>query len=126
MELDAFTARLGDLQGRVVDGTGEVRFVLGALDAGRFARLVAGDHVQVVQSFDVTHVALIRASLALAAPASLPSGLAWEASVVVDGTKRAALRCAPGRARRTGDLAANVSKLAGVHDVGVRLELVAS
>lgn len=124
MELDAFTARLGDMQGRVVDGAGEVRFVLGALDAGRFARLVPGDHVEVVQPLDVTHVAMVRASFELSAPASLPSGLAWEASVVVDGAKRAAFRCAPGRARRTHDLAANVSKLAGVHDVGVRLELV--
>ncbi len=124
MDLDAFTARLGDVQGRVVDAAGEVRFVLGALDAGRIARLIPGDHVEVVQSVDLSHVALVRASLELEAPASLSAGLAWEASVVVDGAKRATLRCGPGRARQTRDLAANVSKLAGLHDVGVRLELV--
>lgn len=74
MDLDAFTARLGDLQGLIVDGAGEARFVL--LDAGRFARLVPGDHVEVVQPLDVTHVAIVRASFGLSAPASLPSGFA--------------------------------------------------
>lgn len=124
MELDAFTARLGADQGRVVDAAGEVRFILGAIDDGRYARLAPGDHVDVVQSLDVTQVALVRASFELRAPASLPAGLAWEASVVVDGTKRASLRCVTGRTRRSTDLAANVSKLTGLHDVGVRLELV--
>lgn len=124
MELDAFTSRLGDLQGRVVDSAGRVSFILGASEPGRFAKLVPGDHVDVVQSLDVTHVALVRATLGLAAPTSLPGWLAWEASIVIDGVKRAAIRCGAGRRRRTADLAANVSKLVGVHDVGFRLELV--
>ena len=55
----------------------------------------------------------------------VPAGLAWEASVVVDGVKRSRMTCAPGRTRSITDLAANVSKLTGTHDVGVRLELVA-
>jgi hypothetical protein len=54
----------------------------------------------------------------------MPAGLAWEASVVVDGMKYASLRSRPGRERTVTDLAANVSKLAGVHVIGVRLELV--
>ena len=47
-----------------------------------------------------------------------------EASIVVDGTKRATATAKPGRSRTLTDLAANVSKLSGVHQVGVRLELV--
>jgi hypothetical protein len=54
----------------------------------------------------------------------MPPGLVWEASVVVDGQKRARLRCEAGRCRAVRDLAANVSKLSGLHQVGVRLELV--
>ncbi len=55
----------------------------------------------------------------------MPPGLVWEASVVVDGQTRARLRCEAGRSRLMRDLAANVSKLNGLHQVGVRLELVA-
>ena len=57
-------------------------------------------------------------------PAGTPAGLAWEASLVVDGTALARMRAKPGRERLVTDLAANVSKLSGVHTVGVRLELV--
>jgi hypothetical protein len=46
--------------------------------------------------------------------------------VIVDGAKRARATCAAGRTRSISDLAANVSKLAGSHVVGVRLELVAA
>jgi len=124
MSFDAFTARLGDQQGRVVAPDGSVVFVLGELDAGRFARLLPGDRVEVVQPLDVTGIALVRATLTLQAR-SLPADRAWEASVTVDGVKRGSLRCGARRTRRTADLAANVSKLSGLHDIGVRLELVA-
>ena len=123
MELDAFTSRLGDGQGRVAVG-GEVRFVLGDTEPGRFFDVVAGDRVEVTQSTDLTGVALVRVLARLRAPKGVPPGLAWEVSVVVDGVKQARMTCAPGRSRSITDLAANVSKLTGLHDVGVRLELV--
>jgi hypothetical protein len=125
-ELDAFTARLGVGQGRVVGDGGTATFVLGDVDVGRVFDLVAGDHVEVTQPIDVTGLTLVRASLRLRMPAVMPTGLAWEASIVVDGIKHARAACAPGRARTIADLAANVSKLSGVHTVGVRLELVAT
>jgi hypothetical protein len=125
MELDAFTCRLGDGQGRVATPDGEVRFVLGDTEPGRLFDLVAGDRVEVAQSTDLTGVALVRAILRMRVPKGVPAGLTWEASVVVDGVKRSRMTCAPGRTRSITDLAANVSKLTGPHDVGVRLELVA-
>ena len=125
MELDAFTCRLGDGQGRVATADGEVRFVLGDTEPGRLFDLVAGDRVEVAQSTDLTGGSLGRAILRMRVPKGVPAGLAWEASVVVDGVKRSRMTCAPGRTRSITDLAANVSKLTGTHDVGVRLELVA-
>jgi hypothetical protein len=125
MELDAFTNRLGEGQGRVVLPSGEVRFVLGEMEAGRSFELVVSDHVEVTQSLDLTGLTLVRVVGEFRAPAAMPPGLVWEASVVVDGQKRARLRCETGRRRAVRDLAANVSKLSGLHQVGVRLELVA-
>ena len=126
MELDAFTSRLGDGQGLVVAPDGEVRFVLGDVEQGRFFDLTVGDRIEVTQSTDLSGVALVRAIVDLRVPPSVPPGVAWEASVVVDGMKYAQTTCAPGRTRTITDLAANVSKLSGKHDVGVRLELVAA
>jgi hypothetical protein len=126
MELDAFTSRLGDGQGRVVAPDGEIHFVLGDAEPGRFFDLVPGDRIEVTQSTDLTGVALVRAIVELRVPQSIPPGLAWEASVIVDGAKYARTTCAPGPTRLIRDLAANVSKLSGAHDVGVRLELVAA
>jgi hypothetical protein len=125
MELDALTCRLGEGQGRVLAPDGTVAFVLGDVEAGRSYELVPGDRVDVTQSLDVTDVAFVRAQLSLRCPPTLPAELAWEASVVVDGVARASMRVVAGRTKRTTDLAANVSKLTGMHEVGVRLQLVA-
>lgn len=126
MELDPFTSCLGDGQGLVVAPDGEVRFVLGDMEPGRFFDLTVGDRIEVTQATDLSGVALVRAIVDLRVPLSVPPGLAWEASIVVDGAKYARTTCAPGRTRSITDLAANVSKLSGTHDVGVRLELVAA
>ena len=128
MELDAFRSRLGTGQGRIVPAnaapvSGEHLFVLGDDQPGRIFELVPGDRAEVVQAVDLTGVDLVRAHLELRVPESLPAGLAWEASLVVDGTPMARATCPPGRSRRIDDLAANVSKLSGVHQVGVRLQL---
>ena len=129
MELDAFRSRLGLGQGRVhppgaAPPSGDYVFVLGDDETGRVFELVAGDHAEVVQDTDLTGVDLVRANLRLRVPASLPADLAWEVSMVLDGAKYARANCLPGREREITDLVANVSKLAGVHQVGVRLELV--
>jgi hypothetical protein len=124
MELDAFTSALGVAQGRVTEPSGEVRFVIGHLDAGQLFDLMPGDHAEVTQSIDVTTVAVVRVVVDVAVPAMLPPGLAWEVSITVDGIKRAAVRSVAGQRRRLRDLTTNVSKFFGVHTVGVRVELV--
>jgi hypothetical protein len=127
MALTAFTSRLGRGQGRLQTSratSGDYAFVLGEDEPGRLFELASGDHTEVTQSTDLTGVKLVRALLRLRVPASTPTGLAWEASLVVDGTKLAGMRARPGRERLVTDLAANVSKLSGTHVVGVRLELV--
>jgi hypothetical protein len=120
MELTAFTSRLGEGQGRLEPGV----FVLGDDEPGRFFELALGDRVEVSQSVDLTSVVLVRSAVRLRVPESVPAGFAWEVSIIVDGAKYASLRARPGRERTVTDLAANVSKLAGVHVIGVRLELV--
>jgi hypothetical protein len=130
MELDAFTSRLGLGQGRIQPRnasvpSGDHVFVLGEDEPGRFFEIEPGDHAEVTQETDLTDVDLVRASLRLRVPKSLPSGFAWEASILVDGAKAASATCPPGRTRVFTDLAANVSKLSGLYTVGVRLDLVA-
>ena len=129
MELDAFTSRLGLGQGRLrptggAAPSGDFVFVLGEDEPGRVFELAPGDHAEVVQSADLTDLYLVRAHLRLRVPASLPPALGWEVSILVDGAKAASATCRPGRTRVLTDLAANVSNLAGPHEVGVRLELV--
>ena len=126
--LTAFTSRLGLGQGRLKTskaGMGEYAFVLGDVETGHYFQLAPGDYSAVTQAVDVTGISLVRVLLRLKVPASIPADLAWEASVTVDGAKKARMTAVPGRERLMTDLAANVSKLTGVHLVGVRLELVA-
>jgi hypothetical protein len=127
MALTAFTSRLGAGQGRVRTPqaiSGDYALVLGDVEAGRLFDLAPGDHAEVSQTVDVTGMAFVRASLRLRVPASTPSGLGWEASILVDSAKLARARAKPGRERLVTDLAGNVSKLSGTHTVAVRLELV--
>ncbi|WP_426749887.1 hypothetical protein [Myxococcus sp. Y35] len=129
MALTAFTSRLGLGQGRIrperaTPASGEYLFVLGDEEPGRRFELAPGDFAEVTQAVDVTGVDLVRTALRLRVPAGAPAGLAWEASLVVDGVKHARTLVRPGRERIVTDMAANVSKLFGVHTVGVRLELV--
>ena len=127
MELTAFESRLGLSQGRVQQAeaaSGEYVFVLGDNEAGRIFELAPGDRAEVFQETDLTGVDLLRAHLRLRVPAGLPANLAWEASILVGGIKHAWATCPPGREREITDLAANVSKMVGLHEVGVRLELV--
>ncbi len=124
MELDAFSSRLGDGQGRIETSAGETSFVLGNLEPGRMFELRQGDYAEVVQTTDLTAVTLVRARCTLVVPPGLPANLAWEASILVDGVRLASTTCGASRARDLTDLAANVSKLAGDHEVAIRLTLV--
>jgi hypothetical protein len=129
MELTAFTSNLGVTQGRVetTDApSGRFAFVLGDLESGRVFELAPGDAAEVTQDVDLSGLHFVRATLRLRVPKSLPAGLAWEASILVDGVARASFRVRAGRERVMRDLAANVSKLAGLHTVGVRLALVSA
>ena len=125
-DLDAFRTNLGATQGRVEADPGEVRFVLGDTEGGNRFVLVPGDYAEVVQTTDLTDVTLVRARLTLRVPADSAAAPAWEASIVVDGVKLARTACEAGRSRVIRDLAANVSKHTGMHDIGVRLELVSA
>ena len=129
MARTAFDARLGASQGRLAAGdgspapSGDYLFVLGDAEAGRFHELASGDHVEVRQTVDLTDADLVRAQLRLRVPGSAPPGWRWVASIRVGGNPLAQATCARGRERVLTDLAANVSKLAGLHEVAVRLAL---
>lgn len=102
-DFDAFTSRLGFGQGRVpagTDGDGAWAFVLGDVQAGRACELTVGDHAEVVQDVDLTGIALVRARITLRVPARMPPGLVWQASLVVDGVKRAVAAGRAGQGRR--------------------------
>jgi hypothetical protein len=139
VELTAFTSRLGIGQGRIhptgaTPTDGDYVFVLGDDEPGRFFELEEGDMVQVTQSLDMSDVKLLRANLRFRMPEKLSIVLetedsevvnyGWEASIVVDNQKFGTIRSTkPGSDRIVTDLVANVSKLSGVHEIGVRLEL---
>ena len=129
MTLTAFDCRLGSGQGRLqrrtgTPGSGDWIFVIGDDEPGQRYDLAAGDRGEVSQPIDLTGADLVRARLHLRVPGDVPAGLAWEASITIDGVQAARATCRPGQERVLTDLAANVSKLAGVHLVGVRLQLV--
>lgn len=129
MELDAFRSHLGMDQGRIApagaaSASGMYVFVLGHDAPGYVCHLDTGDHAEIVQDVDLTTIDLVRVHLQMRVPDDLPAGIAWEASIRIDGVRRARASCRPGRTRRITDLAANVSKLTGVHPVAIRLELV--
>lgn len=131
MEFDAFTARLGTAQGRIVPKntislSGDYVFALGEDEAGRLFSLAPGDFAEVVQEVDLTDHDLVRTNLHFRVPSSLPGYYHWEVSIVIDGVKRAKASCIAGRERKITDIAANTSKLTGLHEIGVRLELMES
>ena len=129
MSLTAFNSRLGTGQGRLEDpssSTGEHVFVLGDLNEGHFAELAVGDHAEIRQNADFSAVDILRVNLQFSVPKSTPSSFAWKVAILIDGTRVATTTTRPGRSRMVTDFGASVSKLTGVHQVGVRLELIAS
>ncbi|HYM98069.1 MAG TPA: phage tail protein [Candidatus Sulfotelmatobacter sp.] len=128
MALTAWTRELGATQGRImprgfVPPEGTFAFVLGRDLPGLTQRLVVGDFVEVHQTADFGGASFVRFRARMRPPAALPPGVAWRASVLVDGTERASAVLTPGRTRDRADLAADVSKLSGGHNLVFRLEL---
>jgi len=111
--------------GSYIPASGTFAFVLGHDLPGLAQKLAAGDHVEVRQTASFGDVKLVRVRARMRPPSSVPAGLAWRASLRIDGTERAGAALQPGQTRDRIDLAANVSKLAGDHELAFRLELVA-
>ena len=130
MALTAWNRELGMTQGRIAPAAftppeGTFAFVLGRDLPGLMQKLEVGDFVEVKQTADFGDANLVRLRARLRPPATVPAGVAWKASLRIDGGERASQLLVPGRTRDRVDLAANVSKLAGDHELGFRLELVA-
>jgi hypothetical protein len=118
--VDAFTARLGASEGRVVTDAGDVVFVLGDVEPGHFHDLAVGDYAEVAQTADVSGIAIVRVRGTLRAPAVG----SWRASLRIAGVEVATLRGWPGKTRGLSDLAANVSAFTGPTEIAVRVTLV--
>jgi hypothetical protein len=124
MTLDAFRARLGVDQGRVVSD-GHAVFVLGTLTPGRTHELASGDYAEIVQVVDLTTADLLRVGATSSMP-TITDPLRWRLVIRVDGVALAQRLLPSGRTVEVHDLAANVASLAGPHEVAVRLELGAA
>lgn len=132
MSLTPFEAALGRTQGRIrPDGAtpsdGSWMLVLGSdLDGVVADGLEAGDYHEASQSLDVTGIELIRVGqLELRDPGDAAAALlAWEASLLIDGSAVSTMRAYAGRSRTISDMVANVSGLSGVHVITLRLSLV--
>ena len=130
MALAAWNRELGTTQGRIapqghVPPSSTYAFVLGSDLPGLMQKLAVGDHLEVTQTASFGDINLARLRARMRPPAALPAGVAWKASLRIDGLERASTLLEPGRTRDRIDLAANVSKLSGDHELGFRLELVA-
>jgi hypothetical protein len=128
--LTAWNRELGTTQGRIapagfVPPEGTRAFVLGRDLPGLTQTFEVGDFVEVKQTADFGDAKLVRFRARMRPPASVPAGVGWRASLRIDGDERAAALLVPGRARDRVDLAANVSKLSGNHELAFRLEVVA-
>lgn len=130
MALTAWDRELGTTQGRIApEGfappEGTFAFVLGRDLPGLAQSLNVGDFVEVRQSADFGDAKIVRLRARMRPPASVPAGVAWEASLRIDGAEHARSLLVPGRVRDRIDLAANVSKLTGDHELTFRLAVVA-
>jgi hypothetical protein len=128
--LTAWDRELGTTQGRIAPAAftppeGTFAFVLGRDLPGLAQKLNVGDFVEVKQTADFGDAKIVRFRARMRPPASLPANVGWRASIRIDGGERASTLLVPGRTRDRVDLAANVSKLSGNHELAFRLALVA-
>lgn len=130
MALTTWNRELGTTQGRVAPrgyspAQGTYAFVLGRDLPGLLQTLKVGDFVEARQTADFGDTKLVRFRARMRPPTSVPAGVAWKASLRIDGVEHASTLLLPGRTRDRVDLASNVSKLAGNHELAFRLSLVA-
>ena len=137
MALTTWTRDYGVTQGRLdpsgwTPTSGDFAFVLGSDISKRLETLNIGDYIEASQLGDLPNfAALLRVSVYLRPPTTMPSGVAWKLSLRIDGVEYSRTLIRPGLARRRIDLAANVMHLAtggpGLHvvprTVALRLEL---
>jgi hypothetical protein len=129
--LTAWNRQLGATQGRISPAQyappeGSFAFVLGCDLPGLRHKLAVGDHVEVRQRASFGDSKLVRVRAHLRSPPRVPDSVTWEATLRIDGVEYACTRLLPGKVRDRADIAANVSKLAGEHELSFRLELVAA
>lgn len=130
MALTAWNRELGTTQGRIAPAAftppeGMFAFVLGRELPGLAQTLNTGDFVEVKQTADFGDAKIVRFRARMRPPASVPAGFGWRVSIRIDGAEHAGALLVPGRTRDRVDLAANVSKLSGDHELAFRLALVA-
>lgn len=129
MTLTAWNRELGTTQGRIAPAAftppeGTFAFVLGRDLPALTQKLNVGDFVEVKQTADFGDTAIVRFRARMRPPTNVPVGVAWKASIRIDGGERASTLLVPGRTRDRIDLAANVSKLLGNHELAFRLAVV--
>lgn len=111
-------------QGLVAAPEGEHVFVLGYELPGMFHRFSVGDFAQVEQEEDFGATKVVRVLAIIRPSVIMPSNLAWRFSLLLDGVLYTSRLLEPKRDRRLVDVAANVSKLAGLHRLAFKVELV--
>lgn len=123
MSANAFTARMGYSQGRLVLPDGSTVFVMGEREPGYFHELVAGDFIQISQSVDLSAVDWIWPQLRFSVPESTGPQWLWRVSIWVSGVMLVSTDGRAGQVRELKDFAANVSKHSGLHEVTLMLSL---
>jgi hypothetical protein len=128
MALTAWNRTLGTTQGRIVPAgfvatEGAFVWVLGCDLRGVVERLELGDFVELAQRADFGDAKLVRFRARMRPPATTPPGVTWRATLRIDGNEQVAVVLVPGRVRDRIDLAANVSKLVGAHELAFRLDV---
>lgn len=103
---------------------GDFVFVLGYQLPGLFHRFSVGDFAQIEQNEDFGSTNVVRVVVILRSTIAMPVGFRWRFSLLIDSVEYTSRILEPGRARTLVDMAANVSKLVGNHDLAFRLELV--
>lgn len=120
-----FESALREHQGRLVQNDGRAVLVLGAAVSTLRGRVAIGDWVEVAQDLDCTGIDLVRLAGVVRVSHDAPLGANWVLSIRTPFERLTEWPLRPGT-RRLDDVAANVSRLVGVHRIAVRLSLEAA
>ncbi len=131
MALTAWTARFGSSQGRAIPVNfpppdGEWVFIMGEDRAGVYRFLNVGDYAEVSATGSFGGAEVLRFSGQLRGPTSPPAGVAFKASILVDGIERTSRLLEAGRTRGLIDMGACIARDTANHDLTFRMELVAT